>query len=358
MGHVSAQVLNVDQITQEQNQWCWVGVSKCVLDYYNHPVQQCAIAEYTRSVATWHDFGSVNCCTLPDTNCNYWNYNWGYAGSIQDILIHFGNVQNSGISAALTINQITTEISNCRPFIIRWQWTSGGGHFLVGQGIDTGRVYYMNPWPGIGYSFADYDWMVSSSDHTWTHTNVLSTDPVLAKPYKPKGAVELNTNPGDQTYTTNQVPGATNYLWSISPRNAGSISGGDSSAIVNFADTYVGMVKISVQVQNGCSTGESSDTLSVAVGILLNIASTSKYSKDILLWPNPTNGIVEVSVNNIFENDYQIEVFNTLGNKILSLSKKRTENLFNIDLSNYPSGIYLIHFLSKNMNYLFKITRK
>jgi len=104
--HLRSQVLIVPEVIQEQDQWCWAGSSSCVLDYYCTPTSQCTIAEYTREVATWHDFGSVNCCTDPTQGCNYWNYNWGYAGSIQDILVHFASAQNNGISSYLSMSVI------------------------------------------------------------------------------------------------------------------------------------------------------------------------------------------------------------------------------------------------------------
>src|SRR5512140_1901508 len=88
---LKGQILPVTLVIQEQNQWCWAAVSKCALDYYGHSVSQCAIAEYTRTTATWHDFGKQKCCDFPTGNCNYWNYDWGYSGSISDILKHFGS---------------------------------------------------------------------------------------------------------------------------------------------------------------------------------------------------------------------------------------------------------------------------
>ena len=44
--NVKAQIVLVPQIIQQQNQWCWAGVSKCVLDYYGFVQQQCAIVEF------------------------------------------------------------------------------------------------------------------------------------------------------------------------------------------------------------------------------------------------------------------------------------------------------------------------
>jgi len=178
--HTEAQVLNIPQVIQEQDQWCWAGVSKSILDFYGFPYQQCEIAEYTRTVITWKNFGSANCCLDPNQGCNYWNYNWGYLGSIQDILIHFGNIQNNGVNHALSLNEIKNQLSGGRPFVVRWQWVSGGGHFVVGHGVNGSDVYYMNPWVGEGLHITSYDWLVNDGNHTWNMTNILTTSPVTS----------------------------------------------------------------------------------------------------------------------------------------------------------------------------------
>ena len=171
---LNAQVIsNVPQIFQEQAQWCWAGCTKCVLTYYGHPNAQCTIAEYTRTVATWNNFGSVNCCVDPSQGCDYWNYNYGATGSMEDILLHFGNLQTNNISSSLSTSQILTEVNKGSPFIFRWAWTSGGGHFLVGYGISGSSVYYMNPAPGYGYQIDNYNWLVNDGNHDWTHTQTL-----------------------------------------------------------------------------------------------------------------------------------------------------------------------------------------
>ena len=170
-----SQVLNVPLVTQEQDEWCWAAVSKSILNYYGDSVSQCQIAEYTRETATWNNFGNVDCCTDPSQGCNYWNYPYGYTGSIQDILQNWG-VQNYGIDYPLTPTEIAQEISGSRPFIIRWGWTAGGGHFLVGHGFIDSTLYYMNPWFGEGYKFADYSWVLSNADHEWTHGNLITTN--------------------------------------------------------------------------------------------------------------------------------------------------------------------------------------
>jgi len=173
-----SQVLSVPLVVQEQSEWCWAAVSSAVLGYYKKPLSQCEIAEYTRTKATWHDYGQVNCCTSPSGTCNYWNYNWGYPGSIQDILQNNG-IDNAGNAGALTLAQIKTEVAARRPFVIRWAWTAGGGHFIVGSGVADSTVYYMNPWPGEGAKISDYAWLVSNSEHSWQGTNTMKTTPVV-----------------------------------------------------------------------------------------------------------------------------------------------------------------------------------
>lgn len=171
-----AQVLNVGRLTQEYDQWCWAGSSKTILDYYGFVKQQCEIAEWVRTVATFYDFGKVNCCTDATKGCNYWNYNYSSKGSIQDILVQFGNIQNTGVASALTQANITTEIQNNRLFVIRWGWNAGGGHFIVGHGINGNNIYYMDPWFGEGLKIATYTWVKSDGNHTWTHTNKITSD--------------------------------------------------------------------------------------------------------------------------------------------------------------------------------------
>jgi hypothetical protein len=192
---VKSQVLEVPEIIQEMDQWCWAAVSKCVMDYYGHVYEQCEIAEYTRSVATWHNFGSLNCCVNPNQGCNYWNYNWGTSGSIADILNYFANITTQDLSTSLSYSQIQTQINLNRPFIIRWGWTLGGGHFVVGHGCLGNDIYYMDPWFNIGHRIADYNWVLGSSNHSWTHTQMPTSSPTGSNFLNNEVVIEVFPNP-------------------------------------------------------------------------------------------------------------------------------------------------------------------
>ncbi len=226
---LAGQVLDMPEVIQEQDEWCWAGVSCSILQYYGQPLSQCEIAEYTRTHATWHDFGSVNCCTDPNQGCNYWNYNWGYEGSIEDILQHWG-VNSHGVGSALGISEIQTVVGSGSPFVIRWAWTSGGGHFLVGHGIIDTTIYYMDPWFGEGLKIANYSWVVSDANHTWAHTNIITSPPA---PTLTSPANSAADQPLSLSMTWNAVSGASTYRVQLSANSDFSSTVVDDSTLTS-----------------------------------------------------------------------------------------------------------------------------
>jgi len=172
MGQAAVVTLGVPETIQEHSNWCWAASSKAVLDYYGSVQTQCAIANWA--------WGRNDCCGNNDFNwshaCNQANCMYGGSGCIDDILSHWG-VSSSGHGSAFSWDTVVARIDVCRPFVIRFGWTGGGGHFLVGYGYDDSGnyVYYMDPWPGNGYTKSLYSWTASASDHTWTHTLEVTT---------------------------------------------------------------------------------------------------------------------------------------------------------------------------------------
>ena len=63
----------------------------------------------------------------------------------------------------------------------------------------------------------------------------------------------------------NSVSGAENYSWQLIPKRAGSISGNDTSAIVNVDSTYFGNLKIICRATSGCSVSDPSDTARIFI---------------------------------------------------------------------------------------------
>jgi hypothetical protein len=172
-----AKTLNVPAKIQEQSNWCWAACTQATIYYYCCDYQQCNIADSARK---WNNWGAGNCCQTPGNNiCNQANFMYGTAGSFQALMDSLCNVQSNGMNSTLSKNTTVSEINAGRPYEIRWGWSGGGGHFLVGRGYEANgdTVHYMDPRSGYGYQTATYDWVVSGSDHDWTHSLQLTSNP-------------------------------------------------------------------------------------------------------------------------------------------------------------------------------------
>ena len=173
-----ANTLDVPVTGQEQANWCWAACSKAILAYYGKPVAQahiatvaCRRAGWCTVCDAWNDPSNTSCC-------NRANYLYLYSGSIVDLFSQWGMGSWAG-EWTLTYEQIKGQINTeAKPFIMRWGWSGGGGHFLVARGVSgDDKVHYMDPLPvGAGsYHIEKYDWVKSNGTHTWTHTLKLST---------------------------------------------------------------------------------------------------------------------------------------------------------------------------------------
>jgi len=169
---------------QEQTQWCWAACSQSILDYYGTSVEQCSLATWACDWRVWCN-PCLDCCTYPAHSncCNRPNAMYGIYGSILTILRDFGAIHSTGSASVLSQAEVEAEIADNRPFVIRWEWSNGNGHFIVGHGYDdeTANLHYMDPWPvnDCDYHIASYAWVKQGGGHTWTHTLKLDAGDTL-----------------------------------------------------------------------------------------------------------------------------------------------------------------------------------
>jgi len=331
-------VLDVPEVFQEQTQWCWAGVSKSILDYYCYPFEQCEIADYARQVIDWHDFGSTDCCVNPNLGCNYWNYMFGAPGSLLDILAYFGSIQSYPVGDYLPREEAGAELLAGRPFVIRWGWSSGGGHFLVGHGIDddgTGQVssqvslHYMDPWFGEGFHISIYDWVIFGGNHMWTHTIVLTTNPpsipftIIATAgdngtINPIGNVTVEQE-ADQTFTF--IPDINYHIDSV----------------------FVDGIYNAAAVANECYIFENVTANHTIHVTFADETSIKQYNTEtaILVYPNPANDKIIIECGQLY---ISIILYDISGKEVLSRNANgKTE----INISHLPKGIYNVSAFSE-----------
>jgi hypothetical protein len=94
---------------------------------------------------------------------------------------------------------------------------------------------------------------------------VITVNPRPVKCDVPKGPIEFCENPENTTYRIDGIPGISEYVWTISPTNAGVITGTTTEATVDWTNNFSSDVKISVAGVNECGTGEKSTDLIVKI---------------------------------------------------------------------------------------------
>ena len=187
----------------------------------------------------------------------------------------------------------------------------------------------------------------SQQSNTMVVSLLHSFDP-LYTPETPTGAFEVDlrlTLQGE--YTAEEVENAL-YTWSLEPAMAGTITGEGNHALVEWENGFRGQANISYRYENPCGSTESSDALSVNV---FNSTGIDEQDSPLLkVFPNPTDGKVDLVVGETLQGMVVVEVYNLLGERTMAkdfyhLQKSETLRL---DLSSFVSGLYIIKLSTEN----------
>jgi hypothetical protein len=139
----------------------------------------------------------------------------------------------------------------------------------------------------------------------------------------------------------------------------------DTSVIAMAQYTYPTTCYIQ---KNGCLTGTQSFGswywLSRAPMIRMNFAVVSSIEENIFegkisVYPNPTNGILNLDMMGVTPSEYQIKITNILG-EIIYVSSENISGIYNdvIDLSSFGKGTYVIQIKNNESIFTDKIVIK
>jgi PKD repeat protein len=129
---------------------------------------------------------------------------------------------------------------------------------------------------------------------------------------------------------------AAQYKWYF---NGTLIPGADSYFYV--ANRKLGKYNVSISNAKGCFT--MSDTLTIPKGTT-GIEDVDPFV-GLKIYPNPTNGLFTIEMNNQVFGNLIIGILNQGGKEILNIKFKKTTEHFSsqVDLSGQPKGMYLIN---------------
>lgn len=146
-----------------------------------------------------------------------------------------------------------------------------------------------------------------------------STDAVLNGT---NGSVNLSASGGTTPYS---------YLWS------------NGATTEDLSNVGAGTYTCTVTDANGCTTVQS-DTVNLIIGIE-DAGTLSEFN----LFPNPSTGIINVTISTQISQTFAVEIVNTNGQSIAFAEEAdATEVKFAFDLSNQSQGVYFARILANN----------
>jgi hypothetical protein len=159
-------------------------------------------------------------------------------------------------------------------------------------------------------------------------------------------------------YTTTGITDLTEYSWEISPAEAGTIAGSGLSATVTWNPDYLGMAYITVAAINECGIGTPSESFEVTVDNTVGLGDPDAGT-GLSVYPNPGQGIYQVSLDTGAPGHYSVKVFNIIGVKVFETSYVTQCPIHEtINLENLPRGVYFLKAEGEGFKAVKKITKK
>jgi len=237
---------------------------------------------------------------LPIANST--SYIWAYSGTGASIIGNTNSVTIS-FSANATPGNLTVK-----------------GHYICGDGIVS----------------ADYP----------VHINLL---PSVAGNITSLNNDSVTTNENNALYTVPIIADATSYIWTYTGTGA-TFVGGDTtltnSATINYGATATSG-NLTAKGHNSCGDGIASAIYQIYVSPVGIEEIPNSFNFQI--YPNPTSGIITISINGI-NNNPDLQITDIQG-KVIFTRKLTCDNQSytkKIDLSAFPKGVYFVKLISES----------
>ncbi len=211
-----------------------------------------------------------------------------------------------------------------------WQWTFEGGT-PSSSTLQNPIVLYNTP--------GDFDVTLEVSNGTNSNT---TTKPdyihVTGEPAAcgiPEGD-SLVCNEDMSYYTSTGSPDADDYVWELSPAEAGTVTSNYLEASVIWNSTFIGTAFLSLYGVNDCGSGTPSDSLVIEVDDCTSVGEI--YDSFIVsVSPNPAGNLITVRSDAGISD---VCIYNTVGKKMVD--QNVSGNRIKLNISRLPAGIYMM----------------
>lgn len=239
-----------------------------------------------------------------------------------------------------------------------YTWTAPSGTTIVsGQGTNTVTL-------SVSSSFSIG--LLSVTANNACGPSVVRTLTLNSTPLTPASITGSIAPCGTETYTCSTVAQAVSYTWTV-PTGMVIVSGqGTNSITVNVTSSTVS-ANITVKASNNCKTGAAKSLLVSACGARTMLTATDDATTEdattaiitaskveAVVYPNPTNGEVNIEFTNELKENVTIEMYDMLGNKVSNIEMTTGSTFGNLSLDGMSSGFYLLQVSNSNKSIIYK----
>lgn len=281
---------------------------------------------------------------------------------------------NCASPGAFTLT-VTPECNSAAASQIKLTWTSSANttsYDIYRNGTlyasDITGTQFLNTYLITGGTIYTYSVKAKNNISQVTNSNgTLSTTAISCPP----GAFTLTATP-DCASTTSRI----NLTWTASAnatsydiyRN-GNLYASDvtetqflNTYLITAGSTYTYYIK--AKNSNGSVNNSNGTQTAVAINCAAKIAEENTSAEinhtEISLYPNPTDGIVNVIVHDIKSKQVSLTLFDSNGKIILekTIIPSLSDIANSIDISTMPKGMYIVRITSDNQEYSRKIIKE
>ncbi len=229
----------------------------------------------------------------------------------------------------------------------------------MGHGVDVpnSMLYYMDPWFNEGLHLADYSWVVQNSEHSWTHTNKISTNPLLPSvPVLAFPPNNSNDQPMNLTFKWRKIDRVTNYKFQLSTDSNFTLIIVNDSTLTDTLKTVSSLNAYTRYYWKVCGKNSiGSGQYSLVWNFRTQLTAVQQIGTEIPRnyglynnYPNPFNPVTKIKFDvpmsgNTDTRSIQLIVYDVLSREVITFVNEQLKpGTYEVEFngSNLPSGVY------------------
>jgi hypothetical protein len=281
-------------------------------------------------------------------------YNWSNATTARNLInvpqgyytVHVADTNGCTTSVSDSVTQPNTLSVTTDSVVDTKCSTSSDGSIYIH--VTGGKLAYQYMWTGGIPTYNLY--LVSAGVYSVTITDANNCSITTTNTIGSPATITLTTtstpetfgqSAGSATASAGGGAGGFHYRW----------NNGDTTA--SISNLTVGIYTVTATDRNGCTISQR-DTVRL---IVTSIKDINADVKNFNVYPNPSSGLFNVLVELTHDVAIQLEVYTVTGQQLsITTENGPLNNTYQLDLTDQPSGIYLVKLIAGDYSLVRRIT--